>query len=165
MMLTRVPSEVIPPSRLPLVECCYCWYVLHPGEDFPSAWSSTICDDHADWQLTRLAARRRASVKTVNFVLVESEPQPEPLFFAFVPHQNRKPYPRNWSRVSWLVRRLYGFRCAWCGSSHHTRCHHLGTAYADGRPGNSHDKHDLRWPENLICLCQECERMAEEWDV
>lgn len=142
------------------------WCLGTDGLQASQGESHGICPEHAEQLLAKLAARRRASVKTVpNFVLVESEPEPEPLSFAFVPHTNRRCYPANWSRVSWLVRRLYGFRCAWCGSSHHTRCHHLGAAFPDGRPGNSHDKHDLRWPENLICLCQECEKMAEEWDV
>ena len=32
---------------------------------------------------------------------------------------------------------------------------HLGTAHADGRPGDKHDKHDVR-DENLAALCQKC---------
>lgn len=32
---------------------------------------------------------------------------------------------------------------------------HLGTAHADGRPGDKHDKMDCR-PENLAALCQRC---------
>lgn len=32
---------------------------------------------------------------------------------------------------------------------------HLGTAHADGTPGNKHDKMDVR-PENLAALCQRC---------
>lgn len=32
---------------------------------------------------------------------------------------------------------------------------HLGTAHADGTPGNKHDKMDVR-PENLASLCQRC---------
>lgn len=32
---------------------------------------------------------------------------------------------------------------------------HLGTAHADGRPGDKHDKHDNR-DENLAHLCQRC---------
>lgn len=140
------------------------WCLDAAGLEATQGESHGICEMHTKMMLEKLAARRRASVKTVNFVLVET-PAPAPLSFSFIPHTNRKPYPSNWSRVSWLVRRHFGFRCAWCGSSFRTRCHHIGADYADGKPGNSHDKHDLRWPENLICLCQECEKMAEEWDV
>lgn len=32
---------------------------------------------------------------------------------------------------------------------------HLGAPYPDGRPGNKHDKMDVR-PENLAALCQRC---------
>lgn len=32
---------------------------------------------------------------------------------------------------------------------------HLGVPYPDGRPGNKHDKMDVR-PENLAALCQRC---------
>jgi len=32
---------------------------------------------------------------------------------------------------------------------------HLGTAHADGAPGDKHDKHDVR-DENLAALCQAC---------
>ena len=32
---------------------------------------------------------------------------------------------------------------------------HLGTAHADGTPGNKHDKMDVR-DENLAALCQRC---------
>lgn len=32
---------------------------------------------------------------------------------------------------------------------------HLGVAYPDGRPGNKHDKMDVR-DENLAALCQRC---------
>ena len=32
---------------------------------------------------------------------------------------------------------------------------HLGTPHADGRPGDKHDKMDVR-DENLAALCQRC---------
>lgn len=77
-------------------------------------------------------------------------------------------YPRNWRKASLVLRRNVGWRCEWCGlpqgaplpsSASGYRCvltvAHLGTAYPDGRPGNKHDKHDLR-RENLAVLCQRC---------
>lgn len=36
----------------------------------------------------------------------------------------------------------------------------MGVPYADGTPGNSGDKHDLR-RENLYVLCGTCEKIAE----
>jgi hypothetical protein len=72
-------------------------------------------------------------------------------------------YPRCWPRVSRIIRRLARGRCAWC----HERCHmwelsvhHLGAPYADGKPGDPHDKHDIR-RENLVALCWDCHRMAD----
>lgn len=39
--------------------------------------------------------------------------------------------------------------------------HHIGIDHADGRPGNPHDKMDVR-PENLIALCQKCHFSADK---
>lgn len=39
---------------------------------------------------------------------------------------------------------------------------HLGVPYPDGRPGNKHDKLDVR-PENLLALCQRC-HLREDMD-
>lgn len=97
----------------------------------------------------------------VNFVLVESEPPAPRLWFPFTPHKNRRCYPANWSKASWTLRRSVGFRCELCGSSRGVACHHKGTPFADGRPGNRHDKHDLR-RENLIVLCRDCHDQAEK---
>lgn len=38
--------------------------------------------------------------------------------------------------------------------------HHIGTPYADGTPGDPHDKMDCR-DENLISLCQRCHLLAD----
>lgn len=155
-MLTRIASDLIPPARLPLVDCCYCWYVAHPDEPFPSAWSSTICAYHQDWQIERLAAARRR----VNFVLVET-PEPAPLYFPFVDHCNSAAYPANWSRISWKLRRVCGFRCEWCGSSEQVSVHHMGSSYPTGRPSHRNDKFDCR-RENLYVLCGCCHRWIEQ---
>ena len=72
-------------------------------------------------------------------------------------------YPRCWKKVSLIIRRLAHGRCEWCRQ----RCrmwelsvHHLGAPYADGKPGDAHDKHDLR-RENLVALCWDCHRAAD----
>lgn len=38
--------------------------------------------------------------------------------------------------------------------------HHIGVPYPDGRPGDPHDKMDVR-PENLVALCQRCHLIAD----
>ncbi len=70
-------------------------------------------------------------------------------------------YPRNWKRVSQVIRRLAGGRCEWCGNTCDSlEVHHIGTAWADGRPGSHCDKHDLR-RENLAAICFTCHDQAE----
>ena len=80
---------------------------------------------------------------------------------------DKKRYPTNWRKVSLLIRRIAGWRCEWCKIPNGVplpsgragkvvlTVAHLGTPYADGRPGNKHDKHDIR-RENLAALCQAC---------
>ena len=73
-------------------------------------------------------------------------------------------YPRNWAKVSLIIRRLAAGRCQWC----HTECstlsvHHIGTRWATGtgwKNGTSCDKHDLR-RENLVALCWQCHSAAD----
>lgn len=72
-------------------------------------------------------------------------------------------YPRCWKKVSLIIRHLANGRCERC----RRRCqmwelatHHLGTPYVNGRPGDPHDKHDIR-RENLVALCWECHRAAD----
>lgn len=70
-------------------------------------------------------------------------------------------YPRNWKRVSQIIRSLAGGRCEWCGNPCDSlEVHHIGTPWADGRPGNHCDKHDLR-RENLAAICFTCHNQAE----
>ncbi len=76
-------------------------------------------------------------------------------------------YPHNWPKASRTIRRIAGDRCEWCGIANGAplpsgrkgrvvlTVAHLGTPYADGKPGNKHDKHDIR-RENLAALCQAC---------
>ncbi|GCE04768.1 HNH endonuclease [Dictyobacter aurantiacus] len=78
-----------------------------------------------------------------------------------------KRYPANWKKVSRTIRRIADWRCEWCGIPNGAplpsgrpgkvilTVAHLGTPYADGRPGDKHDKHDVR-RENLRTLCQAC---------
>lgn len=72
-------------------------------------------------------------------------------------------YPRCWPRVSRIIRRLANGRCAKCRQRYQIwelSVHHLGVSYANGRPGDPGDKHDLR-RENLVALCWDCHRAAD----
>jgi hypothetical protein len=65
-------------------------------------------------------------------------------------------YPRNWQRVSAIIRRLAGGRCEWCQcATDRLSVHHIGAPFPDGRPGNPRDKRDLR-RENLVAICFNC---------
>jgi hypothetical protein len=76
-------------------------------------------------------------------------------------------YPTSWKKVSLTIRRIAGNQCEWCGIANGAplpsgragkvvlTVAHLGAPYADGTPGNCHDKHDIR-RENLRALCQAC---------
>lgn len=65
-------------------------------------------------------------------------------------------YPSCWPKVSRLIRRLASGHCERCGQPcDNLSVHHQGVPFANGRPGNSHDKHDLR-RENLQALCFRC---------
>ena len=80
-------------------------------------------------------------------------------------------YPDNWDKVSRAIRRIVGWRCEWCGVKNGVplpsgrdgkvvlTVAHLGAPLATGtsgwRPGDKHDKHDIR-RENLAALCQAC---------
>lgn len=78
---------------------------------------------------------------------------------------DRRLYPRNWKKVSRTIRRIAGNRCEWCGIPNGLKrpggsrvvltVAHLGVEWADGRPGDTRDKHDVR-RENLRALCQRC---------
>ncbi len=73
----------------------------------------------------------------------------------------RRCYPRNWPKVIRVIRRLAAGRCEWCHvQTDALTVHHIGTPYADGRPGDPHDKHDLR-RENLVALCHHCHFQAD----
>jgi hypothetical protein len=75
-------------------------------------------------------------------------------------------YPKNWKEISARIRERDGNRCKWCGTANYQlnprtgskvilTVAHLGVDYPDGRPGNKHDKLDVR-DENLAALCQQC---------
>lgn len=76
-------------------------------------------------------------------------------------------YPSSWPKVSRTIRRIAGNRCEWCGIANGAllpsgrkgkvilTVAHLGKPYADGKPGDKSDKHDIR-RENLAALCQAC---------
>jgi 5-methylcytosine-specific restriction endonuclease McrA len=83
----------------------------------------------------------------------------------------KKNYPSNWKKVSRTIRRIAGNRCEWCqyclGECYsdgqpvvRLSVHHQGAAYANGTPGDPHDKHDLR-RENLVALCDRCHFQAD----
>lgn len=102
---------------------------------------------------------------------------------------DRSRYPTDWERISLRIRSRDGWRCKFCGVPNgaigvrdrdgtffpvgHPRAipgkkptkivltvAHLGTARADGRPGDKHDKMDVR-DENLAALCQGCHLMYD----
>lgn len=50
----------IPASSTPLERCPWCWYVQHPGVNFPERVSSTICPGHQEFLLAQASARRAA---------------------------------------------------------------------------------------------------------
>lgn len=76
-------------------------------------------------------------------------------------------YPPGWRKISRTIRRVAGNRCEWCGVENGAplpsgrngnvvlTVAHLGTPFANGVPGNKHDKRDVR-RENLAALCQRC---------
>jgi 5-methylcytosine-specific restriction endonuclease McrA len=68
-------------------------------------------------------------------------------------------YPRGWRKITLTIRRIAGWRCELCGY-HANSVHHKGAPYADGRPGDPSDKHDIR-RENLIALCEQCHKEAD----
>ena len=61
-MATTLPAlrlvERIPLSTTPLIDCAWCWSVLHRGEHFPEQVSSTICPGHMTWMLAQAEQRR-----------------------------------------------------------------------------------------------------------
>ena len=75
-------------------------------------------------------------------------------------------YPDNWKEISLRIRERDGWRCKLCGAENGKpnprtgsrvvlTVMHLGVPYPDGRPGDPHDKMDVR-DENLISGCQAC---------
>lgn len=86
---------------------------------------------------------------------------------------DRKRYPPEWEEISFYIRFIRaGGKCE--GSPAYPDCRaehgkphpitgskvvlttaHIGAPYPDGRPGNPHDKMDVR-PENLRSWCQRC---------
>lgn len=76
-------------------------------------------------------------------------------------------YPANWGKVSRTIRSIAGWKCEQCQVPNGVplpsgragkvvlTVAHLGVPFANGRPGNKHDKHDIR-RENLRALCQKC---------
>lgn len=44
-----VSRRIIPCSLAPVEECVACWQNMHPRKPYPAAWSSTLCDYHAQW--------------------------------------------------------------------------------------------------------------------
>lgn len=63
-------------------------------------------------------------------------------------------YPRNWRKVTKVIRRLANNQCELCGAPGHS-VHHVGASFECGLPGNKRDKHDIR-KCNLQLLCYSC---------
>ena len=75
---------------------------------------------------------------------------------------NPNRYPSCWPKVSRLIRALAAGRCEQCHKrSKGLSVHHKGVPFATGRPGNKHDKHDIR-RENLVALCPQCHDLEDD---
>ena len=71
-------------------------------------------------------------------------------------------YPRGWRRASRIIQRLACGVCQKCGEpSDFLEVHHIGAPFASGRPGDRHDKHDIR-QENLMAICTTCHDELEQ---
>ena len=77
-----------------------------------------------------------------------------------------KRYPKEWKDISRRIRERDNDCCRSCGVEQGMphpvtqrtvilTVAHLGTEHSDGRPGDKHDKMDVR-DENLASLCQRC---------
>lgn len=76
-------------------------------------------------------------------------------------------YPAAWPALALAIKDAADWVCQDCGMQcrrpgepfdTHRRTmsvHHIGAPYADGSPGDIHDKQDCR-PANLIALCSAC---------
>jgi hypothetical protein len=76
-------------------------------------------------------------------------------------------YPADWKAIALATKKAAAWICQDCGMQcrqpgeafdTHKRTmsvHHVGAPHADGRPGDPHDKLDVR-PENLLALCSRC---------
>jgi 5-methylcytosine-specific restriction endonuclease McrA len=72
-------------------------------------------------------------------------------------------YPRRrcWRRVKRIIRRRASGKCQYCGRPCDSlEVHHIGAPFANGRPGDPRDKHDIRL-ENLAAICFECHDRLE----
>lgn len=77
-----------------------------------------------------------------------------------------KRYPSGWKKISLTIRRVAGNRCEQCGIPNGSplpsgrngkvvlTVAHIGAPFAN-KPGDPHDKHDVR-RENLKAWCQAC---------
>ena len=64
MFLPPMPTQNIPVVVQPVEQCCWCWYLLHPGQPYPEKWSSDICPGHISWIEQQVIERRvRLAVK------------------------------------------------------------------------------------------------------
>jgi hypothetical protein len=86
---------------------------------------------------------------------------------------NRALYPKDWERISDMIRDRDRQRCLFCGIENGSKNRrgkrvvltvaHLGTPRRDGSPGDKTDKMDVR-PENLAALCQACHLRFDQTD-
>lgn len=58
-----IPAAAIPVVAVPEPTCMCCWYTLNPVKPFPESWSSTVCEPHANWLLSRRRSRPRTAVE------------------------------------------------------------------------------------------------------
>lgn len=161
------------------VLCRWCWRLLTNRAPFPPGYQLILCDYHTKKdeeihrermaaRLARKQEREELAKRTVNFVLVgpvemkKANRRRRPVL-SLPTHAREDGYPVNWQLVSILIKRLMPC-CERCGiSSRYARMsvHHCGVPFANGRPGSTRDKHDLR-RENLMVLCKPCHWLADQ---
>jgi hypothetical protein len=55
-VIPALQAREIPAAGVLVERCVCCWSAVHPDQQYPASWSSTLCPFHAAWTLQR---RRR----------------------------------------------------------------------------------------------------------
>lgn len=57
-IVAPLQAQDIPAVAVLVERCACCWSVAHPDQDYPRAWSSTLCLEHKHWTLQRRRTSR-----------------------------------------------------------------------------------------------------------